>query len=295
MSSMPHFRNRAISPRAAGLQPWRATWICSAIPSTRPAAEHGATSEHVSLLQGAKAYGLHVGRTPLPAKERSPRDHHENFYFLQEDASAAAEGASWSWTVFRPQVVFGESFASPMNLVPVIGVYAVLERERVGRCRSRAVRRRDRKRSTLAARPRTAWAADVPPLGARSSTSRTATCSAGTMCGRLSRLPSPWRSVSLAAAARGHDAGTRPRVGRVGGPVPICDPHATGSFVGGSWADADTLFGSLGRDRELPALLSTVKIRQWVPRLHRHRGHALRLAGKVAGAPAPPLLTDPPS
>ena len=35
-------------------------------------AEHGATLEHVSLLQGAKAYGLHVGRTPLPAKERAP-------------------------------------------------------------------------------------------------------------------------------------------------------------------------------------------------------------------------------
>ena len=94
-------------------------------------AEHGATLEHVSLLQGAKAYGLHVGRTPLPAKERAPRDPHENFYFLQEDAlRALAEGASWSWTVFRPQVVFGESFGSPMNLVPAIGVYAALERER---------------------------------------------------------------------------------------------------------------------------------------------------------------------
>ena len=94
-------------------------------------AEHGATLEHVSLLQGAKAYGLHLGRNPLPAKERAPRDRHENFYFLQEDAlRALAEGASWSWTVFRPQVVFGESFGSPMNLVPVIGVYAALERER---------------------------------------------------------------------------------------------------------------------------------------------------------------------
>ena len=94
-------------------------------------AEHAATLEHVSLLQGAKAYGLHVGRSPLPAKERAPRDRHENFYFLQEDAlRALADGASWSWTVFRPQVVFGESFGSPMNLVPVIGVYAALERER---------------------------------------------------------------------------------------------------------------------------------------------------------------------
>ena len=93
-------------------------------------ASHGATLEHVSLLQGAKAYGLHVGRTPVPAKERAPRDEHDNFYFLQEDAlRALADGAPWSWTILRPQVVYGESFGSPMNLVPVLGVYAALERE----------------------------------------------------------------------------------------------------------------------------------------------------------------------
>ena len=93
------------------------------------AAEHGATLRHVSLLQGAKAYGLHLGRTPVPAKERAPRDQHDNFYFRQEDAlRVAADDASWAWTVFRPQVVFGESFGSPMNLVPAIGVYAAIER-----------------------------------------------------------------------------------------------------------------------------------------------------------------------
>jgi nucleoside-diphosphate-sugar epimerase len=60
-------------------------------------AEHGAMLQHVNLLQGAKAYGLHLGRTPVPAKERTPRDEHENFYFLQEDAlRALADGGSWS-------------------------------------------------------------------------------------------------------------------------------------------------------------------------------------------------------
>src|SRR4051812_13498149 len=34
-------------------------------------AAHGDSLEHVSLLQGAKAYGLHVGKSPIPAKERS--------------------------------------------------------------------------------------------------------------------------------------------------------------------------------------------------------------------------------
>jgi len=86
--------------------------------------------QHVSLLQGAKAYGFHVGRSPVPGKERTPRDAHDNFYFEQEDTlRALAEGASWSWTVFRPQVVYGESYGSPMNLLPAIGVYAALERE----------------------------------------------------------------------------------------------------------------------------------------------------------------------
>lgn len=61
------------------------------------AAAHGGSLQHVSLLQGAKAYGLHVGRMPLPAKERRPRDDHDNFYFLQEDAlRELAEGAAWS-------------------------------------------------------------------------------------------------------------------------------------------------------------------------------------------------------
>src|SRR5579862_6227381 len=86
---------------------------------------------HVTLLQGAKAYGLHLGRTPVPAKERELRDEHQNFYFLQEDAlRAVAGGAPWSWTILRPQVVFGESIGSPMNLLPAIGVYAAVERER---------------------------------------------------------------------------------------------------------------------------------------------------------------------
>ena len=92
---------------------------------------HGDTLRHVSLLQGAKAYGLHLGRSPVPAKERAARDAHENFYFLQEDSlRSLAERGNWSWTIFRPQVVFGQSFGSPMNLLPAIGAYAAVEKER---------------------------------------------------------------------------------------------------------------------------------------------------------------------
>jgi nucleoside-diphosphate-sugar epimerase len=86
---------------------------------------------HVTLLQGTKAYGVHLGATATPARESSPRHPHDNFYFLQEDHLRARQhAADWSFTILRPQVVYGTSLASPMNLVPAIGVYAAVRRAR---------------------------------------------------------------------------------------------------------------------------------------------------------------------
>jgi nucleoside-diphosphate-sugar epimerase len=63
---------------------------------------------HISLMQGTKAYGGHVEPAPVPAKERSPRHQHENFYWLQEDLLRARQPhAAWTFTVLRPQLVFG--------------------------------------------------------------------------------------------------------------------------------------------------------------------------------------------
>ena len=88
--------------------------------------------EHVTLLQGTKAYGGHVATVPIPSRERTPRHAHENFYFLQEDhlygAQARADGA-WSWTILRPQVIVGESLGSNMNLVPAVAAYGAVLRE----------------------------------------------------------------------------------------------------------------------------------------------------------------------
>ena len=39
-------------------------------------------------------------------------------------------GGSFTTTILRPQVVYGESLGSPMNLIPAIGAYAALRRER---------------------------------------------------------------------------------------------------------------------------------------------------------------------
>lgn len=80
---------------------------------------------HVSLLQGTKAYGAHLHPIPVPARERAPRDPHDNFYWLQEDYLRSV-ASDWTWTVFRPQTTFGGAVGVAMNLVPVIGVYAAI-------------------------------------------------------------------------------------------------------------------------------------------------------------------------
>ncbi len=89
--------------------------------------------EQFSILQGTKAYGYHVGRMRIPGKESQPRVGHGNFYWEQEDLLlAAARETGASYTIFRPQFIFGGVLGAAMNLVPVIGVYAALCRE-IGR------------------------------------------------------------------------------------------------------------------------------------------------------------------
>jgi len=85
---------------------------------------------HVSLLQGTKAYGVHLHPIRIPARERYPRDPHENFYWLQEDyirAKSAREG--WTFTIWRPQLIVGPNYGVVMNLPPVIGAFAAICRE----------------------------------------------------------------------------------------------------------------------------------------------------------------------
>jgi nucleoside-diphosphate-sugar epimerase len=85
---------------------------------------------HVTLLQGTKAYGAHIHAVPIPARERAPRDEHENFYWLQEDylrAKAAERG--FAWTIFRPQIIVGAAWGAAMNPLLAIAVYAAVRRE----------------------------------------------------------------------------------------------------------------------------------------------------------------------
>ncbi|MBA8837490.1 NAD-dependent epimerase/dehydratase family protein [Ochrobactrum sp. RH2CCR150] len=41
--------------------------------------------QHVTLMQGGKAYGCHLGPFPTPAREDDPRHISPNFYYDQED------------------------------------------------------------------------------------------------------------------------------------------------------------------------------------------------------------------
>ena len=87
--------------------------------------------QHVSLLQGTKAYGAHVEPMKVPGREREPRHDHENFYWLQEDylrGLRSAAGQRWHLTIVRPQVIFGEAQGGNMNAIPALGVYAALLR-----------------------------------------------------------------------------------------------------------------------------------------------------------------------
>jgi nucleoside-diphosphate-sugar epimerase len=86
--------------------------------------------QHVTLYQGHKYYGSHLGPFKTPAYESDPRLPGPNFYYDQENllrARAAEDG--FSFTILRPEAVCGIATGNPMNLLTAIAVYATLCRE----------------------------------------------------------------------------------------------------------------------------------------------------------------------
>jgi nucleoside-diphosphate-sugar epimerase len=84
---------------------------------------------HVTLMQGGKAYGCHLGPFPTPAREDDPRHMGPNFYYDQEDfLGVRSQGKEWTWTALRPEAVIGIAVGNPMNLLMVIAVYASIAR-----------------------------------------------------------------------------------------------------------------------------------------------------------------------
>ncbi len=99
--------------------------------------EHASPAlRHVALLQGTKAYGVHVRPLAVPARENRSEMHEQpNFYWNQERyLREAQEGKAWSWSILRPVLIVGCSVGSAMNVIPALGVYAAMMR-RAGKTR----------------------------------------------------------------------------------------------------------------------------------------------------------------
>jgi len=81
---------------------------------------------HVALLQGTKAYGVHVRPLAVPARENRSEMHEQpNFYWNQERfIRARQQGRAWRWSILRPVLIVGDSVGSAMNVIPALGVYA---------------------------------------------------------------------------------------------------------------------------------------------------------------------------
>lgn len=86
---------------------------------------------HVVLLQGTKAYGVHVRPLKVPAREdRSEMYEQPNFYWAQENfLRGLQQGKAWHWSILRPVLIVGEAMGGAMDLIPPLGVYAAMLRE----------------------------------------------------------------------------------------------------------------------------------------------------------------------
>ena len=86
---------------------------------------------HVALLQGTKAYGVHVRPLTVPAREgRSEMYEQPNFYWAQENFLRELQhGKAWHWSILRPVLIVGLAMGGAMDLIPPLGVYAAMLRE----------------------------------------------------------------------------------------------------------------------------------------------------------------------
>ncbi|MBP2478332.1 nucleoside-diphosphate-sugar epimerase [Crossiella equi] len=85
---------------------------------------------HISLMQGYKVYGAHLGPFKTPAREDDaghmpPEFNVDQQRFLEQ----RQRGKPWTWSAIRPSVVAGFGLGNPMNLAMVIAVYAAMSRE----------------------------------------------------------------------------------------------------------------------------------------------------------------------
>ncbi len=228
--------------------------------------------EHVTLLHGTKAYGLHhpsVGYAgvKVPLREREPRKEHPNFYFLQEDyLRAKQQGHSWALTVYRPTVIYGDAPGNNMNPTLALAVYAVLLRERgeplyfPGQGDTPVLR--EAVDATLVARA-IAWGATAP--AARNETFNLTNGDVfiwenvwPAIAQTLGMEAGPPKAFSFAKDLSSRDAEWAAIVDRYG----LTAPRSIVEFVGyNSLVYTDVMLSATMR-APIPALNSTIKVRQ---------------------------------
>ncbi|MDO3411560.1 SDR family oxidoreductase [Saccharibacillus sp. CPCC 101409] len=85
---------------------------------------------HISLMQGYKVYGAHLGPFKTPAKESDANHMPPEFNIDQQQfLERRAQSGGWTWSALRPSVVCGFALGNPMNLAMVIAVYASISKE----------------------------------------------------------------------------------------------------------------------------------------------------------------------
>lgn len=91
--------------------------------------EAAPTLRHVSLMQGYKVYGAHLGPFKTPAREDDPPHMPPEFNVDQQQfLENRQSGKQWTWSAMRPSVVCGFALGTPMNLVNAIAVYASISK-----------------------------------------------------------------------------------------------------------------------------------------------------------------------
>lgn len=114
-------------PSWAELVPPNLAMLVNVVDAIEPVANR---LQHISLMQGYKVYGAHLGPFKTPARE-SDANHMPPEFNIDQQAFLEQRqiGQTWTWSALRPSVVIGFGLGNPMNLAMVIAIYASMSKE----------------------------------------------------------------------------------------------------------------------------------------------------------------------
>ncbi|MEV5026841.1 SDR family oxidoreductase [Paenibacillus sp. LPE1-1-1.1] len=114
-------------PTWAELVPPNLSMLVNVVNAIEPVASD---LRHISLMQGYKVYGAHLGPFKTPARETDAYHMPPEFNVDQQQFLERRQpGSDWTWSALRPSVVCGFALGNPMNLAMVIAIYASISKE----------------------------------------------------------------------------------------------------------------------------------------------------------------------